>query len=274
MLGLTAGGPGAIERDTAPAAAAGRSPLGRRCALAAQQAEQTHNTLALRAPQTSAQGRCYELSLLGAARPALGVQRRVWLPPTAQLGALQRGDQHASVHRQNVRWRAAAGRPSPPPPLPPTTTRSGTSPLAADFIFPCTPTCAEPWQDDMLRYERQHSTAVAAPQGAPPIVLLPGFGNCTEDYTAPFGDEEASIAAALQVSCCGGRLAQNCAGGGGLAGVTSAHLAHPPLAQPQRRGFSVYVLPLTRKDWFKVARALLTPAFYTASSTTHPGYSW
>lgn len=80
---------------------------------------------------------------------------------------------------------------------------------------------------------------VTAPPSAPPIILLPGFGNCSADYSAPFGNEEAGIAAALK-----------------------------------RRGFKVYVLPLERKDWFKVARALLTRAYWSGSSTTTPGYSW
>ena len=51
----------------------------------------------------------------------------------------------------------------------------------------------------MCRYRKTHQHTVDAPAGAPPIVLLPGFGNNTLDYTAPFGDEEAGIAAALQV---------------------------------------------------------------------------
>ncbi len=38
-----------------------------------------------------------------------------------------------------------------------------------------------------------------APPGAPPLVILPGFGNCSADYEAPDGDPEASIAAALRV---------------------------------------------------------------------------
>ncbi|PSC68432.1 GPI inositol-deacylase PGAP1-like [Micractinium conductrix] len=41
-----------------------------------------------------------------------------------------------------------------------------------------------------------------------------------------------------------------------------------------RRGFRCYVLPVERKDWFKVARALLTLAYWRGASTTHPGYSW
>lgn len=59
-----------------------------------------------------------------------------------------------------------------------------------------------------------------------------------------------------------------------------AHLAHVPecfrlpLLPLQRRGFKVYVLPLERKDWFKVGRALFTRAYWSTSCTTHPGYTW
>lgn len=93
----------------------------------------------------------------------------------------------------------------------------------------------------MCRYRKTHQHTVDAPAGAPPIVLLPGFGNNTLDYTAPFGDEEAGIAAALQ-----------------------------------RRGFRVYVLPLTRQDWFKVGRSIFTLGFWASppTLTTHPGYTW
>ncbi len=34
------------------------------------------------------------------------------------------------------------------------------------------------------------------------------------------------------------------------------------------------MLPLERKDWFKVARNLLTLGFWSSSLTTSPGYSW
>lgn len=60
----------------------------------------------------------------------------------------------------------------------------------------------------------------------------------------------------------------------------AAHLTHVPqcfrlpLLPLQRRGFKVYVLPLERKDWFKVGRALFTRAYWSTSCTTHPGYTW
>lgn len=37
-----------------------------------------------------------------------------------------------------------------------------------------------------------------APEAARPVVILPGFGNKSEDYTAPFGNQEASLASALE----------------------------------------------------------------------------
>ena len=40
---------------------------------------------------------------------------------------------------------------------------------------------------------------ILAPQAAPPVVILPGFGNCSSDYTAPFGLREEGIAHFLQV---------------------------------------------------------------------------
>jgi len=55
---------------------------------------------------------------------------------------------------------------------------------------------------------------------------------------------------------------------------TALHSTLPCPASLQRRGFRVYVLPLTRTDWFKVGRAIFTRAYWSGSSTTSPGYSW
>lgn len=38
---------------------------------------------------------------------------------------------------------------------------------------------------------------VQAPPGCPPVVVLPGFGNSSEDYTSPFGCTDAAIATQL-----------------------------------------------------------------------------
>ncbi len=66
-----------------------------------------------------------------------------------------------------------------------------------------------------------------------------------------------------------------------LQGVRAAALIVPSISKHvfalcslQRRGFRVYVLPLERKDWFKVGRALFTRAYWSTSCTTHPGYTW
>ncbi len=80
-----------------------------------------------------------------------------------------------------------------------------------------------------------------APANARPILVLPGFGNASQDYL-----ERAAPAE----------------GGGALV---------PNL---QARGFQVAVVPLERKDWFKVARAILTRGFWSSSLTTSPGYTW
>uniref|UniRef100_A0A7S0RWZ9 Uncharacterized protein n=1 Tax=Chlamydomonas leiostraca TaxID=1034604 RepID=A0A7S0RWZ9_9CHLO len=81
--------------------------------------------------------------------------------------------------------------------------------------------------------------AVQAPAGARPVVILPGFGNNTQDYEAPFGQAEGSLANNLR-----------------------------------ERGFTVYTIPLERKDWFRVARGLLTLGFWSSTLTTSPGYAW
>ena len=72
-----------------------------------------------------------------------------------------------------------------------------------------------------------------------PLIILPGFGNATRDYVAPFGNEDASLAAALA-----------------------------------RRGFSSRALPVDRKDWLKVGRMAFTLDFWKTTCTTDQGYKW
>ena len=55
------------------------------------------------------------------------------------------------------------------------------------------------WADDVVPYASPPHPRVEAPPGHPPLLLLPGFGNCSADYLAPFGDEEMSVVAALKV---------------------------------------------------------------------------
>jgi len=66
--------------------------------------------------------------------------------------------------------------------------------------------------------------AVRAPPDAAPLVLLPGFGNNSDDYERPFGDSEAAIATALRVSgrCTAARSEQGADG--------------PTRGQPRRAG--------------------------------------
>lgn len=109
---------------------------------------------------------------------------------------------------------------------------------------PCCGSCAAgtealQWEGDVCRYQRGEHARVEAPAGAPPIVLLPGFGNCTQDYVAPFGDEEAGVAAVLQVGrgtaglgwvrCWAGHASEACSTGRRYCTRT---WAHPPLLPP------------------------------------------
>lgn len=96
------------------------------------------------------------------------------------------------------------------------------------------------WVDNKLTWRRPPGVRRAvAPANALPIVILPGFGNATTDYTAPFGNAEAALATHLEA-----------------------------------RGWRVFVLPVERKDWLGVTRGLLTLGYWSSSLTTHPGYTW
>jgi hypothetical protein len=81
--------------------------------------------------------------------------------------------------------------------------------------------------------------AVRAWPGAGPIVLLPGFGNDTEDYEAPFGQARRGLAPRLR-----------------------------------RRGFVVETVRLRRREWLRVARAVASPAFWRGEADVGPGYRW
>jgi pimeloyl-ACP methyl ester carboxylesterase len=71
------------------------------------------------------------------------------------------------------------------------------------------------------------------------VVILPGFGNCSSDYLAPFGNVDAALATRLRA-----------------------------------RGHRCSVVDVQRKDWFKVGRMLLTRGYWNASCSTKEGYNW
>lgn len=93
--------------------------------------------------------------------------------------------------------------------------------------------------DNRLRFAPPSSTPKTAPPGAPPIVILPGFGNNTKDYVNPFGDPDVSLVASLRA-----------------------------------RGWDVHVVDLERKDWAKILRAVFSLGFWRGDGTTEPGYTW
>ena len=93
--------------------------------------------------------------------------------------------------------------------------------------------------DNRLRFAPPSSTRKTAPPGAPPIVILPGFGNNTKDYVNPFGDPDVSLVASLRA-----------------------------------RGWDVHVVDLERKDWAKILRAVFSLGFWRGDGTTEPGYTW
>lgn len=63
-----------------------------------------------------------------------------------------------------------------------------------------TPETAVPNDLGVYQFCKSHDDAVTAAADAPPLVILPGFGNKATDYTAPFGEASAdvSLAAALR----------------------------------------------------------------------------
>ncbi|KAK9816517.1 hypothetical protein WJX72_001415 [[Myrmecia] bisecta] len=74
------------------------------------------------------------------------------------------------------------------------------------------------WEEDVLLWRRPAACPnVQASPDAPPLIILPGFGNNTADYVEPAAQREHSLVASLR-----------------------------------DRGFSVYVVDVERQDWLKV----------------------
>jgi len=81
---------------------------------------------------------------------------------------------------------------------------------------------------------------VVATSSSNPIVVLPGFGNDSADYSTALGADKASIVKALK-----------------------------------SRGFDVHVTRVERKDWFiGIFRGLLTRGFWMNACTTKQVYGW
>jgi pimeloyl-ACP methyl ester carboxylesterase len=78
-----------------------------------------------------------------------------------------------------------------------------------------------------------------APRGAPPLVILPGFGNAARDYEAPFGDADAGLVPVLR-----------------------------------RRGWTASALPLRRKDWLRVAAMFARPEYWRSGCDAFAGYGF
>jgi pimeloyl-ACP methyl ester carboxylesterase len=91
----------------------------------------------------------------------------------------------------------------------------------------------------IIPFEPHAAPRAEAPPGAPPLVILPGFGNAARDYEAPFGDAEAGLAAALR-----------------------------------RRGWAASALPLRRKDWLRVAAMLARPDYWRGGCDAFAGYKF
>ena len=72
-----------------------------------------------------------------------------------------------------------------------------------------------------------------------PVVVLPGFGNNTEDYVAPFGQADVSLVSLLE-----------------------------------QRGIPCRVLDVKRKDWFSVGKMIFTKSYWKGTATTKEGYAW
>lgn len=94
-------------------------------------------------------------------------------------------------------------------------------------------------RDDDAASSTKAPAAVRAWPGCGPIVVLPGFGNDTQDYESPFGDARRGLAPRLR-----------------------------------RRGFVVETVRLRRRDWLRVAKAVASPSFWKGTADVGPGYRW
>lgn len=114
------------------------------------------------------------------------------------------------------------------------------------------------------------SGAPSGASGAPPVVILPGFGNAKEDYINPFEGkfgEEASFEYALKKR--------------GTSSNTRACLLGRKfrilnmLSAPGCAGHQVYVVDVKRTDWLKFATGIVTSDFWSSTvKPSNPSFQW
>ncbi|KAK9788304.1 hypothetical protein WJX73_009128 [Symbiochloris irregularis] len=101
------------------------------------------------------------------------------------------------------------------------------------------PTATESWPGGRLAWHRRPTQRVEAAPSTPPIVILPGFGNCTEDYVLGLGEPANSL-----VNCL------------------------------QERGFHSQVVQVKRSDWLQALRGLLTRQYWQQKCQPAASYGW
>ena len=136
-------------------------------------------------------------------RPQESASRGAWLwRPRAVSAEVDTASRARQVERgamgpSSGRWIKVDAPPPPPPPPEPTDRLRHVNLLSSKLFHR-----AEAWSPDNLVPWPGRSDAhqrVDAHPASPPIIICPGFGNCTADYAAPFGREEDGIEAALRV---------------------------------------------------------------------------
>ncbi len=137
--------------------------------------------------------------------------------------------------------------------------------------------------DNLLRWAgppEAHARAEAN-AASPPIVICPGFGNCTADYAAPFGREDDGIEAALRVTVLHRSTtvldldtSAQYMGQHLTRAWSCVHRNDLAACMIQARGFKAFTMAVERGEWARVLRALLTRDYWTRRCTADPAYTW
>lgn len=114
------------------------------------------------------------------------------------------------------------------------------------------------------------SGAPSGASGAPPVVILPGFGNAKEDYINPFEGkfgEEASFEYALKKRGTSPKPEHACS--------TRKFRILNMLSAPGCAGHQVYVVDVKRTDWLKFATGIVTSDFWSSTvKPSNPSFQW